>query len=67
MVFERKDKLKTTTKIANSFNMAKTTLFTIVKNKTKIMEAFKQSNSKLEENDGTPRCTKTLKATAEVD
>jgi hypothetical protein len=42
---ESKDKLKMTMKkkIANSFNMPKTTLFTIVKNKTKIMEAFEQS------------------------
>ena len=58
---EPNDKLKTTTKtkIADSFNMPKTTLFTIVKNKTKIMEAFEQLNSKLEENDYVPRCTKT--------
>ena len=44
MAVERKDKLRTTTKkIADSFNMPKTTLFTIVKNKTKITEAFEQS------------------------
>ena len=49
MVVERKDKLKITTKMntvlhieANSFNMPKTTPFTIVKNKTKIMEALEQ-------------------------
>ena len=48
MAVERNDKLKTTTKtkIADSFNMPKTTLFTIVKNKTKIMEAFEQSKFK---------------------
>ena len=30
-------------KIAESFNMPKTTLFTIVKNKTKVMKVFEQS------------------------